>query len=417
MLLYLAMERVFYNADKQFLSDEVTIIKTILRSKPNNFSALQQEIDDIPHSLKTSVYHYYVTVAHNNETILSTSSFPLFLKNKIYSRYDLGKRNYYVMNSTLTPFDNTWSIQVALDITYQQKIIKQYRSYMIIVLICGAVFSILLGYFLSKRGMQRVHELTQLTQKITAKALQTRINTSLWPKEIKDLGIAYNQMLSRIETSMLRLNAFSNDLAHELRTPITNIMGEVELALTTNETSPAILESTLEELQYLENIIENILFLARAEDPLVDLQLSEINISDEVKVVCNYFQSLAEDQDIKIIQEGNANLLFNKIMFRRMMSNILSNSLKYSSSGTVIKITIEKLAKTVEINIKDQGIGISPRALPFVFDRFYRADPSRHVKGMGLGLSIVKSIVDLHGGSIVLNSDTTGTTLNLSFSK
>lgn len=439
LFLYWAMVNVLYNADQQFLLDEMNIIQNILEKNPDNILALKQEISDIPNSLQSSVYHYYIRMLDNNKNIIAETPYTnIFIqKNDFFNKnnfsekesqwWQSSKGNHYLLMQSVVKSskeNKSWLIQIALDVSYQQNIINKYRYNVLIVIFGGTLFSIVLGYMISRKGMCRLYDLTETTKKITANALQQRIHPESWPKELNELGKAYNQMLDRIEFSISRLIQFSDDLAHELRTPINNLMWEAEIALThsaTVEEYQQVIGSMLEELNRIYQIIENLLFLARAENPQIDLQKSLLNVNQEINVMCRFYQAVADEKNIKLYCTGDATLLANSVMFRRMMGNLLSNAIKYSKYESEVIITIKEIEyHAVQITITDNGIGIAPEHLSRIFQRFYRADMARthYTGGTGLGLAIVKSIVDLHKGTIAITSDLDKTTsISISFPK
>lgn len=441
LCLYLVIINILYSADRQFLRDEFTIIKNILESKHPNVLSLKQEVNLIPNSLQSSVYHYYIRVLDKQNNVLAetpnmSSIFRnnYFFNNLIYApsnkntkwRQSNAGKHYLLKQSLIkAPTGNkSWLVQMALDVSYQQIIINKYRNIVLIVMFGGALFSIMLGYSISRKGMRSLDELTQTTKRITANDLQQRIDSKFWPKELNELGTAYNQMLDRIEFSITKLVQFSDDLAHELRTPINNLMGEAEIVLSRSasaEEYKTTISSILEELNRIYQIIENILFLARAENPQIDLQKSLLNAAQEINVMCQFYQAVADEKNIKLYCEGNAILSANLIMFRRMIGNLLSNAIKYSGNNSEIYINMKEIENnTVQITITDYGIGMSPEYLPNLFQRFSRADNARNQNtgGTGLGLAIVKSIIDLHQGTISIKSiPNKGTTIIIHFPK
>lgn len=423
---YLGMVNILHNADYQFLSDEINIIKNLLETKPNNLIALKQEIIDIPYSLNNSVYHYYIRVLDHNRKVVSETQHmdkiithnafffnekTSYKKQSQWWKADDG-RHYLLMQSSVKVGKKRHLsvIQIALDVSYQKAVINKYRKNGMVVLFVGAIFSILLGYLISQRGMRRLYELTSITRKITTNALQQRIDPQFWPKELNQLAAAYNEMLSRIEESVCRLTVFSDDLAHELRIPIANLVGETEVALSQEysiDDYKRVMESNLEELNRLYQIIENLLFLARAENPQLDIPREALNLAAEINVMCRYYQAVADEKNIELSYEGNAIARVNSVMFRRMIGNILSNALKYSPNGSKVVFTVKEIDnQTIQIILIDTGIGIAEKDLPNIFNRFYRVDATRaqSTHGTGLGLAIVKSIVDLHHGTILVSS-------------
>lgn len=420
LFFYLGMVHILYNADRQFLSDEINIIQNILKTRPNSLVSLNQEITDIPNTLKNSVYHYYIRILNENHKIVLATPKIEDINNqdiKVLANEDnlwlpLNVSNRFLEMSSTTSVGNhqILSIQVILDVSYQNAVINHYRKNALFVLLIGAIFSILIGILITRRGLSRLHELTNITKKITARTLQQRVEPELWPIELQELAEAYNQMLDRLENAITRLTSFSDELAHELRSPITNLMVATELTLTqhcSTEDYQTVMESNLEELNRLYQIIENILFLAQAENPQPTIQKDLLNIHDEINVMCRFYQAIADEKNIHISCEGKATVIANSTMFRRMIGNILSNALKFSFVGSEVKFDIKEMSDhTIQITLTDTGIGIAEEHLPKIFDRFYRADTARsqNVTGYGLGLAIVKSIVKLHHGTLVVKS-------------
>jgi len=226
-------------------------------------------------------------------------------------------------------------------------------------------------------------------------------------------------MLGRLEDSFTRLSQFSADLAHELRTPIGNMLGEAQVALTRDRSSEeyrAVVESTAAECERLSGVIDNLLFLARAESAEQQLARVSFNTRAAVEKIVNYYQALAEDQHIEIARSGDAEIFADPILFNRAVGNLIDNALRFTSDHGKVRIAIRDLGNGAEISISDNGSGIAAEHLPRVFDRFYRADPARSSTGTGLGLALVKSIVALHGGSVSIQSKVgRGTTVTLTF--
>ena len=228
---------------------------------------------------------------------------------------------------------------------------------------------------------------------------------------------AFDGMLDRLEDSFTRLSQFSADLAHELRTPIGNMLGEAQVALTRERSSEeyrSIIESTAAECERLSGIIDNLLFLARAESAEQQVARSSFNARAAVEKIVSFYQTLAEDRHVAITCDGDAKIFADPILFNRAIGNLIDNALRFTPDNGNIRITIRDLGRAAEISVADSGSGIGSEHLPRVFDRFYRADPSRSSGGTGLGLALVKSIVDLHGGSVAIESKAGyGTTLTL----
>ncbi len=233
----------------------------------------------------------------------------------------------------------------------------------------------------------------------------------------------FDQMLARLDQSFARLSQFSADLAHELRTPVNNLMGSAEVALS-RERSPEeyreILESNIEECGRIARMIDELLFLARAENPKTEISCRVFQVEKEFEVITAFYNMLAADQQVSISYQANQVTLYaDPSLLRRVLGNVISNALRYTHANDSISLSATTSAdKSVIITITDTGEGIDEKLLPHIFDRFFRADKSRqHDKqGSGLGLAIVKSIMDLHGGQILISSQLQqGTQLKLIF--
>jgi two-component system heavy metal sensor histidine kinase CusS len=424
LFLYWGMSENLYQSDYQYVRDQIHALKNILQNKPHDFSALRQEVDEIPTVISETGYRYFIRVLdETGKLVIQTNGMQ---ENFNEANFFNGKmkpakktfdwwiapdgKEYLLMKARVYwgRSQKLWNTQVALDVSYQKSMIQLYRRYLIIMLLSGTLFSFVLGYWIARRGLKSLRNLTDAAEKITVSSLHQRIDPGSWPKELRTLGLAFNNMLYRIEASFSRLTQFSSDLAHELRTPVNNLMGETEVALSRQLAScdyRQVLESNMEELQRITQMIENLIFIARAENPQRDIPRDFLRVEKEVAIVCEYYQAMADEKKIEIICEGKAQLQANVTMFRRLISNLLSNALKYTENGCV-HFKIKEIDKEVSIEIRDNGVGIAEEHLPKIFDRFYRVDAARtqHLGGVGLGLAIVKSIVELHHGVVSIAS-------------
>jgi two-component system heavy metal sensor histidine kinase CusS len=228
-------------------------------------------------------------------------------------------------------------------------------------------------------------------------------------------------MLKRLEDSFVRLSQFSADIAHELRTPIGNIRGEAEVALTRSrsvEEYREVIESTIAECQHLGHIVDNLLFLARTEAAEGHLQRTSFNGRAAIEKIAAFHELVAEEQHLTIRCHGEATFVADEMLFSRAVNNLVENAAHYTAAGGSIEISVANRDTSSEVSVKDTGAGIAPEHLPRIFDRFYRVDSSRSSEGVGLGLALVKSIMDLHGGTASIESEPgRGTTVTLSFFK
>ncbi len=302
-------------------------------------------------------------------------------------------------------------LQVALDVSEEAAMIEHYRWTLLAVVITGILFSGGAGFFVTRKGLAPLNEITHATQRITASQLHERIMVDGWPVELASLARSFDRMLDRLEDSFNRLSQFSADLAHELRTPINNLRGEAGVALSqprTPEEYRRTLESSLEEYARLSRLIDNLLFLARTDGSKITITRAPCDVQKSIEGVREFYEALAEDRGVEVCCEGAGVVNADPVLFRQAVSNLLSNALNYTPRGGRVVIRADAHNDgPFEIRVSDSGCGISDEHLPRIFDRLYRVDPARsqYPSGAGLGLAIVKSIMALHGGSVAAQSE------------
>ena len=419
---YWETQNLMNQADYVFVSDEASNIQSIMSDDKIDMDLLRKAVIEHPVRTRNSLYRYYIRIMDDNGQLkMETPGFSEIAPitdtpaaDKVAQQASEWKiyhdNNYLTMLAPIKLYNGEEHgyMLVALNTSYQHTITHDRRIF-IGFLLAGMILSLVLGKMVTNRGLRSLDDLTNTVKNITTSSLNRRVDPEKMPVELRVLGRAFNQMLDRIEISFVRLHQMSADMSHELRTPITNLIGQTELLLSCEYSKSDLLNafsSNLEELQRMASLIENILFLARAESQLPEIEKQFIDAAAEINKIVEYYQPLAEDKAIQITVTGNSNVPVNVVMFRRLMSNLISNAIKYTDINGSIGITITLEAETNQINIivSDSGIGISPQHLPRLFDRFYRVDDSRTVSGTGLGLAIVKSIVDLHHGKIQVES-------------
>jgi two-component system heavy metal sensor histidine kinase CusS len=261
--------------------------------------------------------------------------------------------------------------------------------------------------------------MTQSLERIGPTHMKERLAPSDWPRELQPLAVAFDDMLKRLDDSFTRLSQFSADLAHELRTPIANMMGEAQVALTRERTAAEYretIESTVGECERLSRIVDNLLFVARVDAARESITRKRFDARAAVEKIAAFYQTIAEDHHVAIGCSGEGQIYADPDLFERAVGNLLDNALRFTPENGSIQIALSEPGGDFEVEVSDNGCGIASEHLPRVFDRFYRADPSRGSDGAGLGLALVKSIVDLHGGSVTIESNVgRGTTVKLTF--
>ena len=212
-------------------------------------------------------------------------------------------------------------------------------------------------------------------------------------------------MLERLEDSFCRLSEFSSDIAHELRTPVSNLMMQTQVALSRErdaESYREVLFSNLEELSRLARMSSDMLFLAKSENGLMPLEKQDVSLNAELEELLDFFEPLAGDSGKTLSLQGEAVVRGDRLMLRRAMSNLITNAIKYSLPGSAINVLAEHHAGRVFIHISNPTENINRDSLNRLFDRFYRGDASRqhNTDGAGLGLSITRSVLLAHEGDL-----------------
>lgn len=276
-------------------------------------------------------------------------------------------------------------------------------------------------WWVVRRALRPLRAFRKVTALISARDLSHRMKIKGLPDELRDLAHAVNFMLHRLDGDVQQLAQFSDDLAHELRSPMNNLMGKAQVTLSRprpSEEYKQALESCTEELERMSRMISQMLFLASVSQPAAPLPLEVIDLGEEAEKVAELFSSSAEDRDITLQVHGAAKVSGDKLMIQRAISNLLSNAIRHGLAGSVITLTLDTHEDEVWLAVRNAGDGIDADHLPRLFDRFYRVHVSRARQqgGTGLGLAIVRSIMSLHEGQVTVQSEPGQfTTFNLIF--
>lgn len=321
------------------------------------------------------------------------------------------------------------SVLVARNMSDRWRLLARYRDHLQLAGAVGVLLAILLAYLLIRAALRPLRDIAASASLVTVNRLDTRIAASSVPSELEALVTALNAMLDRVERGFQRLSRFSADLAHDMRTPLSNMRGAAEVALVKPRSADdyqALLASNLEECDRLSRMIENVLFLARAEHPQFVRHMREFDAGQELGHIGDYFEGVAEDAQVAIRVNGTARLTADLELFRRAVSNLLANAIRYTPRGGEITLDAIATSGEVQISVSNPGKPIAADHLERIFDRFYRVDPSRSALpsagsssgspgSTGLGLAIVRSIMELHGGFAHVESNAQFTRFTLTF--
>lgn len=307
--------------------------------------------------------------------------------------------------------DQPLILAVVTGIDFHLHYLKSFRVYLQLITLAACLIAILATWFAVYQGHAPLRRISAEIRRIKSDHLSIRLAPNTVPVELTELAVSFNDMLDRIEEGFQRLVNFSADIAHELRTPITNLRTQTEVALSQArdlEQYREILYSSLEEYERMAKMVGDMLFLAQADNHQLQAERVKIHLLTEVQMLFDYFEAWAEERSVALICTGpDLCVEGDRLMLRRALSNLLSNAIRYTAAGQAVTVTwLADSNERVLIRVANPGLAINSEHLPKLFDRFYRADPSRQRKGdgAGLGLAIVKSIIEAHGGNIIAKS-------------
>ena len=309
-------------------------------------------------------------------------------------------------------------VAVATDMAHHQAFMRSFLQTLWLFVAGAALLTGLLGWMVARRGLAPLHTMREQTQVITAQHLSHRLSLQSVPVELAELAQSLNDMLERLEEAFLRLSDFSSDIAHELRTPVSNLMTQTQVALARPRSADeyrTILESNAEECERMARMISDMLLLAKADNGLVVPHRETLELATEVRALFDYYEAVAEEKGLRLTLEGDARVSADRLMLRRALGNLLSNAVRHATPDSTVRVRIQPTENSVLIALQNTGDAIAPEHWERVFDRFFRVDPSRQrsSEGTGLGLAITQSIVTAHGGTIAVRSDDKLTTFTL----
>lgn len=295
-------------------------------------------------------------------------------------------------------------IELAMNESVNTALLASFRGRLVVAVLVGSLLAGLLGWGAARYGMAPVRRIANAAARISAERLSERIDPAAAPRELRELVGAFNGMLERLEGSFRRLEEFSSDLAHELRTPVNNMMLQTEVALgrpRSQEEYARLLESIREECERLSRTTSEMLFLAKADARQLLLAADTVSLREECEKALAFFQPVLDENGVAAVVEGDAEVRGDHLLIRRAIANLLSNAVRYTPRGGRIRLSVRALPEgEVRLEVTNPGPSIAPEHLGRVFDRFFRADASRErsAEGAGLGLAIVAAIMALHAG-------------------
>jgi heavy metal sensor kinase len=360
-------------------------------------------------------------------TVLSKETLKFVLKgNGHFDNLDieLPDRKTLSLRALTTPvIENgkvAYIVQVTSPLAQVDAALNRLRFTLLLLLPVAIFLTSIVGLFLAEFTLKPLKKIIKTVRQITAENLKLRIDLPETKDEIKRLADTFNEMLAKLDQSFSSQQQFIHDISHELRTPLTILKGELEVTLKkvrSQKEYESILHSSLEEMNKISRILENLLMLARFDNKDVPLEIKPLDLNQLIQNILDDIKILSEQKVIQInfFPEESIILKADESQLRRAILNILDNAIKYTTANGKVFVNLKKENNTAEIKISDTGIGIAKENLPFIFDRFYRVDNSRNTNGFGLGLSIAKAIIEVHKGRIEVESQPNqGTTFTIS---
>ncbi|MDD2918576.1 heavy metal sensor histidine kinase [Rhodoferax sp.] len=309
-------------------------------------------------------------------------------------------------------------VAVATDIVHHQAFMQSFLQTLWLFVAGAALLTGVLGWVAVRRGLAPLRAMRAQAQAVTAQQLDQRLPVQTIPRELAELAQSLNDMLARLQDAFQRLTDFSSDIAHELRTPVSNLLTQTQVTLTRARSADdyrRILESNAEEFERMARMISDMLLLAKSDNGLEEPQRERLRMADEVRALFDYFDAVAEEKNVALSLTGDCELSADRLMLRRALANLLSNALRHADPGSVVSVSLQTFDENVQVSVSDHGERIAPEHLERVFDRFFRVDPARQrsSEGTGLGLAITQSIVQAHGGTIRATSAAGVTTFTM----
>lgn len=423
------MNQHFEDLDRATLQDKIHLVQEV-GGKAASKLDLQARLNEVLHSHEG----LFISIQSNGAPLYATSN----LKIPNESARNMGtdpqgqamltwknqEQQYRALGALMysaDPGSAPWTVWVALDTKHHAHFLRHFQITLTIYVILATLFSGLFGWIAANRGLAPLRIMKNRAQAVSSNKMGARMPVDTVPVEMAELASTLNDMLDRLQEDFRRLSEFSSDLAHELRTPISNLLTETQVTLSlsrTNADYQDVLASNSEELQRLARMVSDMLFLAKTEHGLALPNRERIFVRDEVLALFDFYEALASDKGLWLELLGDGAICGDRLMLRRALSNLLSNALRYAAPHSAVSIQIQATSETTTVRVINQGGDISPEMLPRLFDRFFRVDKSRahpESDGAGLGLAISRAIMAAHSGNIAVTSECGVTCFSLVF--
>lgn len=421
-IITLSIEEHFITQDKDVLEKKSKIVQDIILQIDDSMI-----FQDLPNRLKSNLIGHndliISAISTDSSTLYSSSDIEipfheLFKKtdrklNRVisWSHGDQNYRSLITSASTESRPKTSFYLIISININHHDTFMYRFQGSLLFYTVIATLISGMFGLFAARKGLLPLYKMKEQALSITVNQLSRRMSDKSVPVEISTLAKALNKMLDNLEDSFRRLSNFSSDIAHELRTPISNLSTQTQVVLSKPrdaETYRNVLISNAEEHEHISRMITDMLFLAKTDNGLILPSSETIPLDEQVNDLFEFYDALAEDKRISLILTGRGSITGDRLMVRRAINNLLSNAIRHTPIEGTITVNIIERDDRITLTVCNTGSPIPKSEIPHLFDRFYRAEQSRTKNdsdGFGLGLAITEAILKAHAGTISVTSD------------
>ena len=420
LLVVWSTQQHFVELDRDYLLDKVQLIQKIVDETPGP-AELSAKLDESLNSHQG----LFISLTRGDELLFGTAgiTFPTELAARSTTDQPMdwaaGERQLRGMSTVLSSAHmpgglnspgQSMRVTLALDTQHHTHFMQMLRQQLAVYVVLATLLSGLLGWWAARSGLAPLRAMKERALKVTAHKLDQRMPIDAVPVEMAELANSLNTMLERLQQDFAKLMEFSSDIAHELRTPISNLLTQTQVSLSQRrdpDTYRDILASNAEEFQRLARMVSDMLFLAKTDHGIQLPNREDVALEDEVSSLLDFYDAVAEDKELRLQVVGAGTVVGDRLMIRRAISNLLSNALRHAHPRTEVALTVESQGDGINLCVTNTGDPVDAVDLPRLFDRFYRVDKARahpSSDGAGLGLAITKAIMLAHGGSVAVIS-------------
>jgi signal transduction histidine kinase len=305
-------------------------------------------------------------------------------------------------------------LQLGVSLEQSETLFDHFRRYGLLTLATMMSLGALIGWILARKAMEGVSAVTRASRSVAAGHFSERVVVSGHGQEIDELVRSFNLMVERVQSLMAEMRQVNDNIAHDLRSPLTRIRGLAENAAINCEPASegaGLAGDIVEECDSLMQMINTMLDISEAETGARRMHVEAVDLGELVAQAVDLFEGVAEDKGISLAigtTDGSANIQGDRRKLQLVLANLIDNAIKYTPRGGRVWVGLRHEAGRICVEVGDTGIGIAAEELPRIFERFYRCDESRHQAGNGLGLSLAQAVAHAHGGGITVNSKVGG---------